>query len=254
MDDLKQKLLATVATVDGAYDMLDGNGKPKQFLIELYDVNASFRALKQWEHEQRQQYLDEMEDVNGDRFACARVGAEVSAALEELANLTHQVKLPAFVVGRATLEQYAEKNGDDANNVRQLLAHYPEKKLFEMQDLYLVVSPTERRPFPNDAQFQQLLTIELRKRVMKRVELDMLIKFRRVRQRRTVTLMDRFQELDTFVNVTLLPKIVKLKNTMRKVKRDAEKAKTDEGADEGKEEDLGAKNEHRDVDGDVQME
>lgn len=138
MTTLKERLRATLATFDGASDLLDGQGLGKDFLIHLYLILGTMRSYKQWEFELRDSYKQQMKSLNSEMYDSAQATIMLLKETTNYVVLCDKIKLPEFDFTRKTLEVTIEKDDIDEGfrlKLQTLLEENPTADTFQLAQI-----------------------------------------------------------------------------------------------------------------------
>lgn len=176
LGDLQQVLEECLSSFESAYEMLDSNkamvtGETthklvdnKQYILDSFKVNRAVNSYKHWEREGIDQMINEdFVEYNKTKAELSRLDNEYSQFILENDGIRTSVKLPKFQFSYQSLKLV----GDE-----ELLARIEgEPELVDISDIYSV-NPKDDLPFPEDAVIKQLINMEYRVRMEKRLRYE----------------------------------------------------------------------------------
>lgn len=133
---LQDRLRQTLATFDTADALLEGNGSPKEFLVDLYHVSQAQRLIKQWGREQEAHYAEAMATINDAIDDNVRAATHANAAIDRYNQKTRDLQLPLMELSRETLVGVSKDDAFDErlrHHIEKLLEH--DKQVYNVQEV-----------------------------------------------------------------------------------------------------------------------
>ncbi|KAG7661581.1 uncharacterized protein J8A68_004848 [[Candida] subhashii] len=251
VDLLQSELERSIETFDSAYELLQFNEQlinndnkeglqaiKKKFILDSFKVNKTYKDYKQWEFEQKQTFIEnDIQEYNKMLGKMFRVNDNLETLNEDFENLSSSVRLPSFKFSIKTLELYGNESLLNSI-VKDSQGEYP--RIVKLDQMFSL-DPSSSLPFPDYKVINQLINLEYRLRIERRLKYEVLKLIKNqilVENSRWTT---RNNYLDDFLNKQLagaIEEVDKIKNETVKERDISSESSEDEEVEEEEESEI----------------
>ncbi|KAI5970673.1 hypothetical protein CANMA_000264 [Candida margitis] len=216
--DLSKDLLQDGSTPEPAQVRLS----KRNYIIDSFNLEKTHKQYKNWENETRLAFIKE--DIVSYNQVVAKI-ANVNQKLDESSNsyevLAKNIKIPDFTISIKTLENYGDEE------LLELGRSYQTANL-QLVQLFSLNAANENKLFPDFQVIQELINIEFRLRVEKRVHLEILMSMKNKIQTQNKSWTVRDNQLREFIDI----KVQQMIETVEKANAEDNKARGEEEEEE----------------------
>ena len=197
----------------------------KKFILDSFKINKAHKNYKDWERDCKKHLIEnDVVQYNEILGKMSRVNLAINKAAAIYEKLSTSVTLPNFLISRKTLEK-SNKDGND-----QLPRNVQLKQLFSLE-------ASSTLPLPEFKVINQLINIEYRLRLEKRIQLELLTLIKQKLNSENREWAKNLDSLDRFITQSI-PEAISQVERIKARELDAKSKKIEQESDSLDEEDL----------------
>ena len=216
--NLSKNLLQSESTSNPAQNRLT----KRNYIVDSFKLDKSHKEFKNWESETRLGFIqDDLVNYNQVVAKIAKINQKLNESSNTYEALAKTIQIPDFTVSIKTLEKY----GDEKLLELGKLYGTPNIQLVQ---LFSLNTESANKLFPEFSIIQDLINIEYRLRIEKRVHLEILTLMKNKIQTQNRTWTVRDNQLKDFLDI----KVQQMIKTVEEANAEDSKAREEEEEDE----------------------
>lgn len=168
--DVNEQLLRSVNNTTEGPSSAEIQDVKKKFILDSFKINKTQKEIKDWENRCREEVIDkETSEYNETLSKISRINLKIGQESQTYEALSDSIALPRFIISRRTLETFNDESllkiarGEEDELPRNVL----------LSDLFSLDN-SSAMPLPDFKRISQLINIEYRLRLEKRLKLELL--------------------------------------------------------------------------------
>ncbi|KGU18289.1 hypothetical protein MG7_06198 [Candida albicans P34048] len=219
----------------------------KKFILDSFKINKAHKNYKDWERDCKKHLIEnDVVQYNEILGKMSRVNLAINKAAAIYEKLSTSVTLPNFLISRKTLEKFndeslievAKKSNKDGND--QLPRNVQLKQLFSLE-------ASSTLPLPEFKVINQLINIEYRLRLEKRIQLELLTLIKQKLNSENREWAKNLDSLDRFITQSI-PEAISQVERIKAQELDARSKKIEQESDSSDDEESEIQDVERDDD------
>lgn len=229
--DINEQLLKSVNSSENAPSSSELQQVKKNFILDSFKINKAQKELKDWENDCRNRVIDtETVEYNETLGKISSINLKIGQESYTYEALSGSIALPKFIISRRTLETL---NDESLLKIAQAGRDQLPRHV-QLSDLFSLDS-SSALPTPDFKRISQLINIEYRMRLEKRLKLELLTLIKQKLDNENRSWTKNLSYLNNFINKSVpeaIAEVEKIKSEENDTKLKKEQLESDESLDE----------------------